>query len=172
MINLDSKGRVDLFVMGIIGFSVLIVVGVLFVAFNSTPASKMTTYEGTQTERPELKIEKTNVDLGDMNISDKKIEEISFQNKGDKPLQISNVYTSCGCTSAQVVINGEESPVFSMHGNPSWMGEVAPGGKGILRVIYEPAKHPVQGKSEKTIFFRTNDPENSEVNILLTAKVN
>ena len=107
-----------------------------------------------------------------MNISDKKIEEISFENTGDKPLQISNVYPSCGCTSAQVVINNEESPIFSMHGNPSWMGEVAPGGKAVLRVIYEPAKHPVQGKSEKTIFFKTNDPENSEVNINLTAWVN
>jgi hypothetical protein len=172
MINLDSKGKIDPFVMGIIGFSALVVVGVLFIAFQATPESKMTTYDATQTEKPEIKIEKTNVDLGDMKISDKKIEEINFENTGNKPLQVSNVYTSCGCTSAQVVINGEESPIFSMHGNPSWMGEVAPGGKAVLRAIYEPAKHPVQGRTEKTIFFKTNDPENSEVNIQLTARVN
>ena len=172
MINLDSKGRIDPFVMGIVGFSVLIMVGVVFVAFNSTPASKMTTYEDTQTEKPKIELEKTEIDLGDMKISDKKTEEITFENTGEKPLQISNVYTSCGCTSAQVVIKGEESPVFSMHGNPDWMGEVAPGGKAILRAIYEPSKHPVQGKSEKTIFFKTNDPEHSEVNINLTAWVN
>lgn len=172
MINLNSKGKIDPFVMGIIGFSVLIVVGVLFVAFSTTPESKMTTYENTQEERPEIKIEKTSVDFGNMDISDKKTEEITIENTGDKPLQISNVSTSCGCTSAQVVINNEESPIFSMHGNPAWMGEVAPGKKAILRVIYEPAKHPVQGKSEKAIFFKTNDPDNSEVNINLTAWVN
>jgi hypothetical protein len=172
MINLGSKGRIDPFVLGIIGFTILVVVGVLLVAFNTTPQNEMTTYESTQTERPKVKVEKTHVDLGDMKISDRKTEEISFENTGSKPLQISNVYTSCGCTSAQVVINGEESPIFSMHGNPSWMGEIAPGGKAVLRAIYEPAKHPVQGKTEKTIFFKTNDPENSTINIHLTARVN
>jgi hypothetical protein len=171
MINLSQTGKADPFVLGIIGFSVFVVIGALIFTLQSTPGSVMTTYDVTQAERPKIKIEKTDIDLGNMKISDKKIEEVTFENVGEKPLQITNVYTSCGCTSAQVVINGEESPIFSMHGNPAWMGEVTPGGKGVLRAIYEPAKHPVQGRSDKTIFFKTNDPENPDVQINLTAMV-
>ncbi len=172
MINKNSKGKIDPFILGIIGITALVVIGVLFTAFQATPESKMTAYDTSQTEKPKIKIEKTHIDLGDMKLSDTKIEEISFENIGDKPLQVSNISTSCGCTSAQIVIKDKESPIFSMHGNPDWVGEVAPGEKAVLRVIYEPAKHPVQGKTEKTIFLRTNDPENSEMNIHLTARVN
>ena len=171
MINPSQNGKVDPFILGILGLATLVVVAVLIFAFQTTPENKMTTYETTQSERPKIKIESTNIDLGTMKVSDTKSEEISLENIGKKPLQITNVSTSCGCTSAQLVINGEESPVFSMHGNTPWIGEIAPGEKATLKAIYEPAKHPVQGKSEKTILFKTNDPENSEVQINLTAIV-
>lgn len=172
MIKLDSKGKADPFILVILGITVLIVVGVVLVTFNSTSGSQMTTYESSQSERPKIKVEKTNIELGDIKISDNIEEEITIDNIGNKPLQISNVYTSCGCTSAQLIINGEKSPMFSMHNNPAWMGEIEPGGKAILKAIYEPSKMPVQGEVERTIFFRTNDPEKSEVEINLKARVN
>lgn len=172
MINLNNKGKIDPFVMGIIGFSIIVVVGVLLVVFHTIPQNNMTTYESAQTEKPKIKVEETIIDMGNIKVSDTKTEEISLENTGEKTLQISNVYTSCGCTSAQIVINNEESPIFSMHGNPAWMGEIEPGGKATLKVIYEPSKMPVQGEVERTIFFRTNDPENSEIKIILKARVN
>lgn len=171
MIKLGSKGKVDPFILGILGITALIIVGVVLVAFNSTPENQMTAYESSQSERPRIKVEKTNIELGDIKIFDKIKEEIIIKNIGDKTLQISNVYTSCGCTSAQIIINNEESPMFSMHNNPAWMGEIEPGGKATLKAIYEPSKMPVQGEVERTIFFRTNDPEKSEVKVNLKARV-
>lgn len=172
MINLDSKGKADPFILGILGISALVIGGVLLVVFHTTPQNNMTTYESSQSEKPKIKVEKKSINLGDIKVSDVKTEEISLENVGDKLLQISNVYTSCGCTSAQIVINGEESPMFSMHNNPAWMGEIKPGGKATLKVIYEPSKMPVQGEVERTIFFRTNDPKNSEVKVNIKARVN
>lgn len=171
MKKITNKGKADPFVLGIFGFAALVIVGVVLVAFNSAPESQMTAYESTQTEKPKIKVEKTSIDMGNIKVSDVKTEELSLENIGDKPLQISNVYTSCGCTSVQLIINGKESPMFSMHNNPDWMGEIEPGEVATLKVIYEPAKMPVQGEVERTIFFRTNDPENSEVKINLKARV-
>jgi hypothetical protein len=172
MINPSQNGKVDPFILGILGLSALVVAAVLIFTFQTTPENKMTTYETTQSERPKIKIESTNIDLGTMKVSDTRNEEISIENTGKKPLQITNVSTSCGCTSAQLVINGKESPVFSMHGNPPWIGEIAPGEKATLKAIYEPSKMPVQGEVERTIFFKTNDPENDEVKINIKVKVN
>ena len=170
--NLNSKGKADPFILGIFGISALVIIGVLLVAFYTTPQNDMTTYESTQTEIPQIKIEKTNINLGNIKVSDIITEEISLENVGDKPLQISNVYTSCGCTSAQIIISNEESPMFSMHNNPAWMGEIEPGEKATLKAIYEPSKMPVQGEVERTIFFRTNDPEKNEVKVNIKARVN
>lgn len=172
MINTSQNGKVDPFILGVLGLSILVVGAVLIFAFQTTPENKMTTYETTQSERPKLKLEKTNVDLGIMKVTDKKIEEVTLENTGEKPLQITNVATSCGCTSVQIVIGGEESPIFSMHNNPAWIGEIEPGGKATLEAIYEPSKMPVQGEVERTIFFKTNDPENDEVKINLKVRVN
>ena len=41
----------------------------------------------------------------------------NFRNDGRSDLVINNINTSCGCTSASIVYNGEESPVFTMPGH-------------------------------------------------------
>lgn len=171
-INRGNSGKIDPFVLGILAVLVVVIIGGLVFAFTSTSnQTEMTNYDISDTERPRLKLEKTAIDLGTMKVSDMKVKDVTLENIGEKPLQITNVSTSCGCTSAQAVIDGKESPIFSMHNNPPWVGEVVPGGKATLKAIYEPAKHPVQGRTEKTILFKTNDPENATVQINLTATV-
>lgn len=55
--------------------------------------------------------------------------DFQFVNTGDKPLTISNIITSCGCTSAQ------------------WSKEAyRPGEKGTIRLVYHP-----QGRTENSI---------------------
>lgn len=56
----------------------------------------------------------------------------AFKNSGDKPLTISSVQTSCGCTA------------------PQWSKEaVAPGAEGFVSATYDPRNRP--GKFSKTI---------------------
>ncbi|OGY24348.1 MAG: hypothetical protein A2172_00595 [Candidatus Woykebacteria bacterium RBG_13_40_15] len=172
MKNLFSKGKIDPVILGIIGFFVLLLLGSLIFLFSSAKENKTVTYSKSDAERPKLQIEKTNIDLGRIKVADKKISVIKLKNVGSKPLQITNVFTSCDCTSAQLVINGQESPVFSMHENPTWVGELQPNAEATLKAIYEPYKMPVHGAVERTIYFKTNDPDKTDVQIQMKANVN
>jgi hypothetical protein len=61
----------------------------------------------------------------------------NFKNTGDAPLIVSYVRSSCGCTT------------------PEWTREpVAPGGKGFIRVTYNPRNRP--GNFTKTISISSN----------------
>lgn len=171
MKKMNQKGKIDLFILGIVGVSVLIVGGVLLISYHSTPEQDLTSYELSDKQRPKIKVGKTHFDMGKISVKDEKIEEVAIENTGKSTLQVANFYTSCDCTSVQITINDQESPIFSMHNNPYWVGNIEPGEDAILKAIYEPYKMPVQGTVERTIFFRTNDPENPEVAIHFTAKV-
>jgi len=85
-----------------------------------------------------------------------------FTNQGDEALTILSVWTSCGCTSAHLLIGGVESPHFGMHDNPAWTGRVAPGASATLVVLYDATEHPDLYVGERSVFVRTDDPGNPE----------
>jgi len=85
-----------------------------------------------------------------------------FTNTGDEGLTILAVWTSCGCTSAHLVIGGVESPHFGMHDNPAWTGRLAPGASATLVVLYDANEHPDLYVGERSVFVRTDDPGNPE----------
>jgi len=85
-----------------------------------------------------------------------------FTNAGDEGLTILAVWTSCGCTSAHLVIGGVESPHFGMHDNPAWTGRLAPGASATLVVLYDANEHPDLYVGERSVFVRTDDPGNPE----------
>lgn len=173
MKKLNSIGKVDGFILAIVGFTVLVVAGGSLYAFSSSGADeKLAQYDKDNTDKPVIKIETKQLDFGNMKLSDEKTEEIALENTGSAPLQLTNVSTSCNCTFAQFVIDGKESPTFEMHNNPNWVGTIEPGKKGVLKAIYKPSIMPVQGKVDRTIFFTTNDPAKPKVEINFTANVN
>jgi hypothetical protein len=162
--------EIDPFILSVVVFIVVVLIGGVFFVYKLS-GKPVQTYTAEEAERPKFVVDKTHIDFGSIQISDTAVDKVVIENKGQKPLQIFNIKTSCGCTSTQIEINDDKSPIFSMHNNPPWTGEIQPGSRGTLKAIYEPSKHPVQGKSDKTIFFNTNDPENAEVQIYLTALV-
>ena len=86
----------------------------------------------------------------------------TLTNAGEGDLSILGVWTSCGCTSAHVVIAGVQSPHFGMHDNPAWTGKVAPGASASLVVLYDAIEHPDFYVGERSVFVRTDDPGNPE----------
>ncbi len=69
--------------------------------------------------------------------------KFSFTNTGAEPMKISNVKTSCGCTT------------------PDWSREVIPaGGKGLVSVAFDPKRRP--GEFNKSVTVQSN-AENSNV---------
>lgn len=88
----------------------------------------------------EIKItnyENNTVDYGNVNKGSNGKRIIKIQNVGDKPLIISNINTSCGCTV------------------PQWTTEpIAPGKKGEITVTYNTSN---LGRFSRTITISSND---------------
>lgn len=105
--------------------------------------------------KPEIEVIPTFIDLGDVT---KEGFNYTFtvKNIGDKPLKIERVSTSCGCTLATIkseLILPKEGADLLVTFNPKLMDE------------------EVKGKISRIIFIKSNDPENPDVEIKITANV-
>jgi hypothetical protein len=95
-----------------------------------------------------------------------------IENRGDGDLVIEDMDTSCGCTSASVIYNGREGPLFNMreHGtNPKgWSQRIHPGEKAYLKVYYNPRVHPdIRGEVIRYVNLYTNDPQKPVVRVYI-----
>jgi len=86
--------------------------------------------------------------------------ELTLGNRGGKELVITGMRTSCGCTQASLIIDGEEGPLFGMHNNPTgWRARLAPGERAKLKVYYDPNVHGgLRGPVTREIEIYSNDP--------------
>ena len=96
-----------------------------------------------------------------------------IKNTGTDILRLMNIRTSCHCTKAQVIVNGETSPYFGMSGVSSWIGEIQPGKEGKLKVIFDPAYHGLGGVGpvSRLVNVETNDASNKNLEFSLTGTV-
>jgi len=78
--------------------------------------------------------------------------ELTITNAGDDTLTISGVSGSCGCTAT--LLSNKTIP---------------PGGNGSLKITFDPAK--MNGKVEKVVSMRTNDPAEPNPHITFTATI-
>lgn len=162
--------KTDPIILGIIAITVVVLIGII-IAVTASGGTPIENYEVTDTERPSLDISERNFDFGRMKTAEIKTKEIEIKNSGKKPLVVSSVFTSCDCTFAQFVVDGEASDSFSMRRDPKWRGEIQPNTAATLKIIYEPRIMPVKGNVSRSIFFKTNDPQNQSVTINFTAYV-
>ncbi len=99
--------------------------------------------------------------------------EFDIANSGVAPLKLSEVSTSCMCTTAQVIINDQNSPFFGMHQKSSWIGQIPVGGQAKLKVVFDPAFHGPSGVGPVTrqIVMTTNDPQHPKLEFNLKGTV-
>lgn len=151
---------------------VVLVIGLYFI-YTSTNTSSVSvaSYTSEDKEKPVVKIEKDLYDFGSIKVSEKKSNDFIIENVGKKPLQLSNITTSCGCTFAKVIYMGKESPEFDMHSQGNYIAEILPGKKAIIRVTYKPYVMPVYGFVERETYIKTNDPSMQDIVFKVTANV-
>jgi hypothetical protein len=77
-----------------------------------------------------------------------------IQNTGTEVLEVRNVTTSCGCTTAQL-----SSSV------------IPPGTRAELTAVFDPDYHDAEGPVTRIIWLETNDPDQPVVEIGFTANV-
>ncbi len=165
--------KTDPFLLVTIGIILTIAaLAIGFSFFSPAPQTKFTAYSESENEKPKIETSLTDFDFGKINLSEIKTKDIILKNSGQKTLEVGNISTSCDCTKAQIIINQKESPVFTMHGENQWLGKIEPGKEGILKIIYEPAVHPVKGEIKRAVTLSTNDPLKPLLEFHFTAAVN
>ena len=78
----------------------------------------------------------------------------AVQNTGTADLVVSNLVTSCGCTTARLSSN-----------------IIPPDQRADLTVTFDPDFHQTQGETLRLVWFATNDPEQPWVEVKITADV-
>ena len=87
--------------------------------------------------------------------------ELPLANVGEEDLVISFLDSSCGCTSARVINNDKEGPIFGMssHGKSprNWQTVIKPGEQAKLKIYYDPMVHPdFRGPATRVVSISTN----------------
>jgi hypothetical protein len=124
---------------------------------------------------PKIQVTPSYYNFGDISAADGIVKHtFSVENTGTGLLEINSIKTNCGCTKAYLVANGRKSPTFGMRGNPvGWSHSIEPGQSADLVVTYDPNYHrwPDQGLIRRVVEIKSNDPEQPEVKIRITANV-
>ncbi|MDW7754528.1 MAG: DUF1573 domain-containing protein [Brevefilum sp.] len=106
--------------------------------------------------QPEIKLETDQIDLGEIAAGEVIERDVRLTNEGEGPLEILSVSTSCGCTTASLDAT-----------------TLLPGESALLMIRYDSSAHDIDadGSVHRQIFIATNDPNQPEVVINLTADV-
>jgi hypothetical protein len=136
---------------------------------DSSSAVKIGLSQNVKLEVPEktFNLGQIKMSLGDVS------KMFVLKNSGTDILKLSNIKTSCHCTKAQVVIDGQPSPLFGMNDVSSWIGDVQPGKEAQLTVIFDPNFHGPSGVGpvERLVSIETNDAREPKLEFSLTGTV-
>ncbi len=123
-------------------------------------------------DRPVISLSPSSYDFGD--VSQKEgIMTIPFdlKNEGKSDLIIDRLETSCGCTSASIVYQNEEGPIFTMPGHDNdvstnWQVVIPAGKTAQVKVYYDPNVHEdFRGTAIREISVFSNDPIDFEKSV-------
>jgi len=116
-------------------------------------------------DSPKIVIEPGYYNFGDVSqVKGITTTTFTIKNEGTNDLIIDNMESSCMCTTASIIYNGAEGPIFGMgmHGNPKgWSVAIAAGEEAQLKIYYDPNVHgELRGLITRTIDIYSNDPIN------------
>ena len=94
-------------------------------------------------------------DMGTVVKGELALADLAVRNRGDGPLTVLGVSTSCGCTKATV------TPMI-----------IPAGGEGRLHIEYDSAAHESDlGRIDRSVFVSSNDPDEDDLQIRFTVFV-
>ena len=125
-------------------------------------------------ERPQLSFDSTIFNFGEVSKKQGKVSKIfKFTNKGNLPLIIKSMKTSCPCASVSLKVNKTKSPYFGTEGSPrDWQSKVKPQESGELEFMVDLASsHVKTGRLIRDASLISNDPVYPEVTVRVEAEV-
>jgi hypothetical protein len=115
-------------------------------------ASAVALTAGAAAAQPVVHVEPEVLDFGRMKQQESRTGEVTISNRGDAPLEIRDVKTTCGCTAAV--------PDVSV---------LQPGESTALRIDFNSKRF--QGDQQKAVRIMTNDPQRPEARAYVAAYV-
>jgi len=118
-----------------------------------------------------LSVDSTYYDFGDVSMAKGLVNHtFKITNEGEGELKISNISTSCMCTTAVLDVAGEKSPSFGMPGhggaNPTfWSATIKPNQTADLIVTFDPNAHGPQATGPITRVITIYSNDNSQSNV-------
>lgn len=101
--------------------------------------------------KPNIEFENTYYDYGIIFEGSEEIAIFKLKNKGNSPLVISNIETSCGC----IMANWPKDPIL-------------PNQKGEIEIEYNTN---IIGEIKRSVLVNTNDIDKQKIVLLLTGKI-
>lgn len=157
------------FIIGVIVTSLVVMFGGATLAFKMGSGAQVEVDQGARVE-----VVNNTYDWGEIGIDDGVVEkEFVVRNLGSKVLKLYNANTSCACTTVQIITTDKSSPLFGMHDKSAYVTDVQPGEEARVKVVFDPAFHGPTGVGpiSRQVFIQTNDPDNPEIEFLLSAVV-
>lgn len=124
--------------------------------------------------RPIIVLNSDYYDFGQIEASQGDVNTtFTVANKGKSDLIITGMETSCGCTTARLIVDNQKSPIFSMHNNPkNWQVSLKPNQQAILEVIFDPNFHKgAEGFITRTIKIFSDDPIEPAVEVKIEGEI-
>lgn len=88
-------------------------------------------------------------DFGDVSMAAGLVNHnFTIANQSDEPVKITKIYTSCMCTTASLIKNGNKRGSFEMPGHgfgPKIDETFLPGEEAVIEVIFDPSAHGPAG---------------------------
>ena len=105
---------------------------------------------------PQINLETTNFDFGDVVNGDVLERDLAVNNEGNEPIIAQSVSTTCGCTTATL------EPMT-----------IPAGGSANLHITFDSGAHgpELTGQITRQIFITSNDPDQPEAMVEFTANI-
>lgn len=126
-------------------------------------------------KRPQISLDPTSFNFGEVSKKQGKVSKIfKLSNKGNLPLIIKNIKTSCPCATVSLKVNKKKTPYFGTEGAPkNWQIEIKSGRNGELELMIDlKSEHVKGGKLIREVSVFSNDPVYPEVTVKVEAEVN
>ena len=118
--------------------------------------------------------EANNYDFGSISMTAGKVKHLfKIKNAGDEPVSVNKMYTSCMCTAASLIKNGERFGPYGMPGHgfiPRIDQTIGPNEEAEIEVVFDPAAHGPAGvgKIERVIIIENDAGERIELQFSAT----
>jgi len=124
--------------------------------------------------RPQIVLDPSSFDFGVMSKKKGRVSKtFKISNKGNAPLIIKQIKSSCPCATVSLKVDKNKSPYFGTEGSPKdWQSEIKPRKSGELELVVDLASAYVKtGKLIRDASLVSNDPLYPEVSLRVEAEV-